>query len=110
MSKFAPPWVKNASWRVEGNSTVVEFETDSDSGYHDFKDGSHVVLDILAPKTDGAAYTPPGIAKPAVSKMEAGAKTGVTTAQAQAIAQTAAKLQPAQPEKKPDAKPAETKK
>ncbi|HET7084225.1 MAG TPA: hypothetical protein VFI23_05600 [Rhizomicrobium sp.] len=107
LAKFAPPWVKNASWRVEGNSTVVEFETDSDSGYHDFKDGSHVVLDVLAPKTDGAAYTPPGIAKPTVTKIDP--KTGVTTAQAQAIAQTAAKLQPQPAEKKPDVKPADAK-
>jgi len=108
LSKFAPPWVKNASWKIEGNSTVVEFETDSDSGYHDFKDGTHVVLDILAPKTDGAAYVPPGIAKPTVTKMEAAKappKTGASNAQAQAILQTVAKLTPPQPEKKPEAKP-----
>jgi hypothetical protein len=43
-------------WRLDGASTVVEFETDSDSGYHDFKDGTHVAIDILAPKTDAAAY------------------------------------------------------
>ena len=116
LSKFAPPWVKNASWKIEGNSTVVEFETDSDSGYHDFKDGTHVVLDILAPKTDGAVYAPPGTAKPAITKMEvakAPAKTGLSNAQTQALVQTAAKLAPA-PEKKPEdkkteAKPAEVK-
>ena len=85
LSKFAPPWVKNASWKIEGNSTVVEFETDSDSGYHDFKDGTHVVLDILAPKTDGAVYAPPGTAKPAITKMDAvkaPPKTGASNAQA----------------------------
>src|SRR3984957_860416 len=71
IARFAPPWVKNASWRIEGQSPVVEFETDSDSGYHDFKDGTHVVLDILAPKTDGASYTPPGVAKPTVTAMTA---------------------------------------
>jgi hypothetical protein len=112
LTKFAPPWVKNASWRLEGYSTVVEFETDSDSGYHDFKDGTHVVLDVMAPKTDGAAYAPPGTAKPTVTKMEpakAPPKSGVTTAQAQAIVQTAAKLAPPPPEKKPEAKPAEIK-
>ena len=112
LSKFAPPWVKNASWKIEGNSTVVELETDSDSGYHDFKDGNHVVLDILAPKTDGAAYTPPGIAKPAVTKMETAKvppKPGASNAQAQAILQTVAKLTPPQPEKKPEVKPVETK-
>ena len=116
LARFAPPWVKNASWRIEGSSTVVEFETDSDSGYHDFKDGHHVVLDILAPKTDGSAYAPPGIAKPNITKIDA--KAGASAAQAQAIAQTVAKLQPdapatkqaeAKPELKADTKPAEIK-
>src|SRR5688572_10726969 len=102
IARVAPPWVKNAAWRLDGNSTVVEFDTDSDSGYHDFKDGKNIVLDILAPKTDTAAYAPPGIAKPTAKKMVAG---GVSAAQAQAIAQTVAQLAP----KKPDAKPAETK-
>jgi len=114
LAKFAPPWVKNASWRIDGASTVVEFETDSDSGYHDFKDGTHVVLDIMAPKTDGTAYTPPGTAKPAITKIDAKAdKSGASAAQLQAIAQTVAKLQPEkpkqepkQPETKPDAKQA----
>jgi hypothetical protein len=50
---------------------VVEFDTDSDSGYHDFKDGSHVALDILALKTDGAAYAPPGTGKPTITKITA---------------------------------------
>src|ERR1700761_7498940 len=76
IARFAPPWVKNAAWRIDGQSTVVEFETDSDSGYHDFKDGTHVVLDILAPRTDGAAYVPPGGAKPTITKIDpAAAKT-----------------------------------
>ena len=135
LARFAPPWVKNASWRLDGTTTVVEFDTDSDSGYHDFKDGSHVALDILAPKTDGAAYAPPGTAKPTITKIEPVAakapattpapaakatpapaaktasvpsKAGASAAQAQAIVQTAAKLTP--PEKaKPEAKAAEAK-
>jgi hypothetical protein len=102
IARVAPSWVKNAAWRLDGNSTVVEFDTDSDSGYHDFKDGKNIVLDILAPKTDTAAYAPPGIAKPVAKKMVVG---GVSAAQAQAIAQTVAQLAP----KKPEAKPAETK-
>ncbi|HEX2760338.1 MAG TPA: hypothetical protein VHM27_07480, partial [Rhizomicrobium sp.] len=111
LARFAPPWVKNASWRIDGASTVVEFETDSDSGFHDFKDGTHVVLDIMAPKTDGAAYAPPGTAKPAITKIDAKiTKSGASAAQVAAIAQTVAKLQPAkpetkQPEPKPEAKP-----
>jgi hypothetical protein len=111
LARFAPPWVKNASWRIDGTSTVVEFETDSDSGYHDFKDGTHVVLDIMAPKTDGAAYAPPGTAKPAITKIDAKiaskiTKGGASAAQVAAITQTVAKLQPPKPEtKQPEVKP-----
>ncbi|HEX4637135.1 MAG TPA: hypothetical protein VH189_13185, partial [Rhizomicrobium sp.] len=114
LARFAPPWVKNASWRIDGNSTVVEFDTDSESGYHDFKDGHRIVLDVLAPKTDAAAYAPPGIAKPTITKVDSkAAPTGASTAQREAIAQAVAKLQPEkaqpqakQPEAKTDAKPA----
>ena len=115
IARFAPPWVKNAAWRIDGNSTIVDFDTDSDSGYHDFKDGTHVVLDILAPKTDGAAYAPPGLAKPTVSKMTpvAGAPkpANLSAAQSQAIAQTVAQLAPKKVEapKSAQVKPAETK-
>ncbi len=109
LARFQPPWVKNAAWHVENNdSTVVEIETDSDSGFHDFKDGNNIVVDILAPKTDGAAYAPPGTAKPQITKMP-----GVTNAQAQAIADTANQLagkskSPA-PAKAAEAKPAPAK-
>src|SRR3954463_3971874 len=129
VARFAPAWVKNVAWRVEGDSTIVELQTDSDSGYHDFKDGSHVVLDILAPKTDGTAYAPPGIAKPPVTKMDEAPKTaalaslpakpvvGASAAQAQAVVQTAQQLAdknktkeqpapPATPEAKPEVKTA----
>jgi hypothetical protein len=122
IARFAPPWVKNAAWRIDGQSTVVEFDTDSDSGYHDFKDGTHVVLDILAPRTDGAAYAPPGVAKPSVTAMTPVAapviatKPGASQAQAQVIAQASQQLtgkpaaaKPADPKAaapKPDAKTA----
>src|SRR5471032_1351422 len=118
LARFAPPWVKNATWRIDGQSTIFEFETDSDSGYHDFKDGSHVVLDILAPNTDGTAYAPPGTTKPTITKIDTStlkiaaapaapvAKPGASTSQAQAIAQVA--QQPAD-KNKPAAKPAEPK-
>ncbi len=118
LARIAPPWVKNASWRIDGASTVVEFDTDSDSGYHDFKDGNHVALDILAPKTDGAAYAPPGTAKPTITKLDpATAKTaasmatkaGASAAQLQAIVQTVEKLAPPADKSKPDAKAAEIK-
>ena len=126
IARFAPAWVKNAAWRLDGQSTLVEFDTDSDSGYHHFRDGNKIVLDVLAPKTDVAAYAPPGTAKPVATKMDATkmaaapATATVSKAQAQAIAQTAAQLAPKKPEPKaadakpdphakPDAKAAETK-
>ena len=118
LARFAPPWVKNAAWHLDGGVTVVEFETDTDSGFHDFKDGGKVVLDILAPKADAASYAPPGMEKPQVTAMK-----GVSAKQAQAIADTANKLTgkipaqaapPAIPEAKAEtktaaAKPAEAK-
>ena len=58
--RIAPPWVKLAGWRVENGGTVVEFTADPGSRYHDFRDGTHVVLDVLSPKTDADAYKPPG--------------------------------------------------
>ncbi|MGZ5922476.1 MAG: hypothetical protein ACXWLT_11985, partial [Rhizomicrobium sp.] len=113
LTRFAPPWVKNATWHTDGNATVIEFETDSDSGFHDFKDGSKVVLDILAPKTDAAAYAPPGLDKPKVTAMNGALSAG----QAKAIADTAGQLAGQLPSKnnptdastKPDAKTADTK-
>jgi hypothetical protein len=89
----APPWVKNAAWHIDGKSIVVEFETDQASGFHDFRDGPRVVLDVLAPKTDADAYAPPGGGKAKITPLAANAaKTGVTSAQVQAVAATAAKL------------------
>ena len=94
IARFLPAWVKNASWRLEGRSTIVEFETDSDSGYHDFKDGTHIVLDILAPKTDGTSYAPPGAAKPTITAMTQvpAPKPGASQAQTQIIAQASQQL------------------
>ncbi len=50
ITRFQPAWVKNAAWHLDGAATVVEIETDSDSGFHDFKDGNKIVVDILAPR------------------------------------------------------------
>jgi hypothetical protein len=111
IARFQPPWVKNAAWHLEGAGTLVEFQTDTDSGYHDFKDGTKIVLDILAPKTDASAYVPPGTAKPQITKMDAAAvKSGASPAQAAAIADTAKQLQPPvkTADAKPDPKPAAT--
>jgi hypothetical protein len=105
IARFAPPWVKNAAWHTDGNAIVIEFETDSDSGFHDFKDGNKIVLDILAPKTDAAAYAPVGLDKPKVTAMSA--------SQSKAITDTADKLagktKPVEAPAKPDAKAADAK-
>ena len=83
--------MKTAGWRIENNGTVVELETDADSGFHDFRDGTHVVIDVLAPKTDADAYKPPGMAKPPVtsSHAAAGKQTLPVVAQVKAIAAAA---------------------
>ena len=93
--RVSPPWVKQAGWRVENKGTVIEFDTDSSSGFHDFRDGNKIVLDILAPKSDADAYHPPGTAKgekPKITKLVASTGSATSTAQAAAIADTAAKL------------------
>ncbi|MGD0144048.1 MAG: hypothetical protein ABSC92_12885, partial [Rhizomicrobium sp.] len=93
--QVSPPWVKEAGWRVENKGTVIEFETDSSSGFHDFRSGDKIVLDILAPKSDADAYNPPGAVKgekPKITKLAAGAGNDASTAQAKEIADTAAKL------------------
>ena len=101
LDRIAPPWVKQAGWRIENRGTVIDFNTESDTGYHDFRDGNRVVLDILAPKTDAAAYAPPGGAKGAKPVLFAHA--GVSVAQAQAVMAAAQKLD-AKSGTKPDAR------
>ncbi len=90
IDKFQPPWVKNAGWHVENKGTVVEFETDADAGYHDFRDGTHVVIDVLAPKTDATAYSPPGTAKPTPTTLAANAPAAPSSPPAAASAKVAA--------------------
>ncbi len=89
----SPPWVKQAGWRIENKGTIVEFDTDAAAGYHDFRDGSKVVLDILAPKTDAQAYRPPspGGVRPRPTTLTP-ATDFVAGAQAQAVADVAAQL------------------
>lgn len=112
VSRFAPPWVKNASWRTEGSSMVVEFDTDSASGFHDFKEGSKVVIDVLAPHTDVAAYAPPGLSKPTVTAMSASQSKIITDTADKLAGKTKtaeAKPETKESEAKPEAKPAEVK-
>ena len=111
LTNNAPPWVKTASWRIDNGGTVVDLATDMASGYHDFRDGTHVVIDVLSPKTDADAYNPPGTAKPSITALMP-KKGNVSPAQVAAIAATAAKLngtpKPAEP-KKPQTKQADVK-
>lgn len=69
LDREAPPWVKSAGWHLSGSTTVVDLSIDTASGYHDFRDGTHVVVDVLSPKTDADAYNPPGLAKPAITAL-----------------------------------------
>ena len=119
LNRVAPPWVKQAGWRIENGGTVIDFNTDADTGYHDFRDGDHVVLDIMAPKTDAASYNPPSDGKskaPApviLSRADTKAEAQVSKAQADAIAATAEKLASkapppaAKPGNEAEAKPAD---
>ena len=47
--------MKSAEWRLDGEATVVEIETDAESSFQDHKDGFKVEIDVLAPKTDASA-------------------------------------------------------
>jgi hypothetical protein len=84
IARFAPPWVKNASWRLEGRTTVVEFAIDAAAGFHDFRDGTKVVLDVLAPKTDAEAYHSPGTTGIAPTQVAAAQTPGAKPATGQA--------------------------
>jgi tetratricopeptide (TPR) repeat protein len=69
----SPAWVKAAGWHLDGNATVVDLETDAESGFKDFRNGAKVVIDVLAPKTDASAV-PPRVTAPAVSSPSSGPK------------------------------------
>ncbi len=111
LTRNAPAWVKKAGWRIENKGTIVELDTDADAGFHHFRDGTHVVLDVLAPKTDAGVYAPPqDNGKPGpktqFTKLSQVAGTSLSPAQAKAIADAAAATQPvkAPDVKAPDAK------
>jgi hypothetical protein len=55
LSTVAPPWVKETGWRIDGKDTLVELKTDPASAARDFRDGTKIVLDVLAPSADAAA-------------------------------------------------------
>ncbi len=92
---IAPPWVKEAGWRVENGGTVLEFSTDSGSSYHDFRDGAHIVLDILSPKTDADTYRPPGVAAAGLKPKPIVSGGNVPDSKPDAVANAAATAQAA---------------
>jgi tetratricopeptide (TPR) repeat protein len=111
LESVAPPWIKESGWRIEGRGTVIEFDTDASSGFHDFKDGTKIVLDILAPKADASAYKPPtDTGKPAgavkVTKLE---RTATGAAEAKAVMDTVRALHGDDAAKKTTPQPADPK-
>jgi hypothetical protein len=78
VDRISPPWVKPAGWHVDSESLVVEFATDPGSRFHDFADGNRIAIDVLSPANDSAAL--------------AAKVAGASPAQAQIIADAAAKL------------------
>lgn len=104
LTRNMPSWVKKAGWRIENNGTIVDLDTDADAGYNAFLDGTHVVLDVLAPKSDATVYSPPtDSGKPGAAtkftKLK-GAAPSISSAQSKAIEEAAAATQPARNDKK----------
>jgi hypothetical protein len=92
LTRVAPPWVKETAWRAENGGVTVEFDTDPGSAQKNYRSGTKIVLDIMAPKSDASAIAPAD-------------KTATAVKQAQAIADAATKLksgdQSAQPAQTP---------
>lgn len=59
LASVSPPWVKSAGWRIENRALYVDLETDPESTFRSFRDGTKIVVDVLAPRTDADAYHPP---------------------------------------------------
>jgi len=102
VDRISPPWVKPAGWHVDSENLTIEFTTDPGSKYKDFADGNRVVIDVLSPANDSTAL--------------AVKVAGASPAQAQIIADAAAKLnlkpatetKPATPAQQPPAPAAQT--
>jgi tetratricopeptide (TPR) repeat protein len=59
LTRIAPPWVKAGDWHIEGRGIAVTLAVDPGSRTHDFRDGTHVVIDVASPTADADTYTPP---------------------------------------------------
>ena len=100
-----PAWVKGAGWHLDGDSTVVDFDTDAESAFKDFRDGSKVVIDVMAPKTDASAIArapapatpkpnPPPKGSDAAAALKNGAAAAVVPAPALPMPATAQMANP----------------
>jgi hypothetical protein len=92
-------WVKSAAWRLDGEATIVDIETDAESAFQDHKDGFKVAIDVLAPKTDAAAVassaeTGAEQAKPPVAQPNSSLRGTVASAAAHRPNATSAKAAP----------------
>jgi hypothetical protein len=133
LTRVAPPWVKAGDWHIEANRGIaVALTVDPGSRTHDFRDGAHVVLDVLSPTADANTYTPPadpgkkavpvvlgpkqdGAQSASIAKTDGQALTATAPpkplTQAQAIADASAKLSgkpdtPPKPQTPPSPPPA----
>jgi hypothetical protein len=96
VDRISPPWVKPSGWHVDSENLTVEFATDPGSKFKDFTDGNRIAIDVLSPANDSTAL--------------AVKVAGASSAQAQIIADAAAKLnaKPATPPQQTPAQPAPT--
>jgi hypothetical protein len=72
-----PAWVKTAGWRIDGDTLVVDIDTDAESTFQHLRNGNSVAVDIFAPAPDASRVAPAVAAAPAQ-------KTPVQTAPAAA--------------------------
>lgn len=87
LATVAPPWVKETAWRIEGRGTIVEFKTDPSSVIRDFRDGTKIALDVLAPRADVSAAKTGG-----TGTTDSKSATAINKAQAEAVLKTATAL------------------
>ena len=104
MLKTRPaPWVKTAESRLDGEATIVDIEADAESTFRSSKDGSKILIDVLAPKTDasavGVAHNTTAPAAPATGSPLRGSLTTAAATPANATA----KATPEAPRPQPNA-------
>jgi hypothetical protein len=58
LQRRLPPWVKGVTSRRDGATTIVDIQTDAESSFHDSRDGTKILIDVLAPRTDASTIAP----------------------------------------------------